>query len=402
MQLNFFDPAVIANPFPYYDELHRHGPVVRNDLMGAWMVAGHEAALSVLKRPEDFSSTGITQMATDRVDAFGGAATMLNSDPPDHERLRGVVQRAFTPRALARLEPRIEEIVRDLLALVPDRESFDAVNELTYPLPVIVIAELLGVSPADRPFFKEWSDDLVNGINEQATFEDQRRSTEAAEALREYFRNEIAARRLQPTDDLIGSLVRANEDDGALTDAELLAACVILLVAGNETTTKFIGNAIVHLAEHPELRATVVADPSKMGPCVEELIRLVGSVQATARVALVDTEIAGTPVSAGEMVFVMLAAANRDKLIFANPTEVDLSRSPNPHLGFGFGIHVCLGAHLARLESRTALKELLRLAPEYRLSAPAEELRYAPSFFLRGVEQLPIEPMANVAEIGRQ
>lgn len=394
MQMNFFDPAVIADPFPYYDELHRLGDLVRNDLFGAWMVPAHHEALAILKNPGAFSSTGIAQMATDRVDAFGGAPTMLFSDPPDHERLRGVVQKAFTPRAVAALEPRVREIVEDLLAPLRDGERYDVVQQLAYPLPVIVIAEMLGVPTSDLPLFKEWSDSLINGINEQAGFEEQERARAAGAALRDYFSAEIADRRARPRDDLVTGMVRANEIDGTLSDEELLASCILMLVAGNETTTKFIGNAALHLAQHPEARKALGDDPSKLSRGFEELVRLVGPAQATMRVARADVDVAGTTISPGEMVFVMLGAANRDPRVFPDPTAVDVDRWPNQHLGFGHGIHFCIGAMTARLESRVAFEQLLRVAPRYELAVDATDLVYSPSFFLRGLESLPIESAA--------
>jgi cytochrome P450 len=392
MDMNFFDPAVIADPHPYYDELHRQGPIVRNDLFGAWMVASHEHTGAILRDPATFSSVGIAQMATDRVDAFGGTPTMLFTDPPDHERLRGVVQQAFKPKAVGQLEPRVRQIVDELLAPVRAGDPYDVVEQLAYPLPVIVIAEMLGVPADDRPLFKAWSDALINGINETASMEDQERSRQAGEELREYFGREIAARRAKPVDDLVTRMVHANEVDGTLSDAELLASCVLLLVAGNETTTKFIGNMALYLAQHPDVRARLAEDPTKMAKGFEEMVRLVGPAQATMRVARTDTEIAGTPVAEGEMVFVMLAAANRDPDVFPDPTRADVERWPNAHLGFGHGIHFCIGAQTARLEAQIGFEQLLRVAPDYDLAVPADELRYAPSFFLRGLESLPVEP----------
>ncbi len=397
VNLNFFDPAVIADPIPHYDELRALGSVVRNDLFGAWMVAGHHHALEVLKNPAMFSSVGIAQMATDRVNAFGGAPTMLFADPPDHERLRGVVQQAFTPRAIAQLEPRVREIVDELLGPVHEGESLDIMERLAYPLPVIVIAEMLGVPAADRPLFKEWSDALVNGMSETAGMDDQSRSRDAGEELRAYFGREIAARRITPQEDLVTRMVHANEVEGTLSDAELLASCVLLLVAGNETTTKFIGNMALYLAEHPEVRARLAADFTKAPRAFEEMVRLVGPVQATVRVARGDTQIGNTPVAAGEMVFVMLAAANRDPSVFVDPTRADLDRWPNPHLGFGHGIHFCIGATTARLESRIAFERLLQIAPDYEIEVGHEALHYAPSFFLRGLERLPVKMTRRVA-----
>lgn len=391
MDMNFFDPAVVADPFPYYEQMHREGDILRNDLFGAWMVPSHQHALAILKNPATFSSVGIAQMATDRVDAFGGAPTMLFTDPPDHERLRGVVQRAFVPKAVSQLAPRVREIVDELLAPVRRGEQCDLIEQLAYPLPVIVIAEMLGVSPEDRPLFREWSNALVNGLNEASTAEDQARSKNAAEELREYFRREIEARRADPVDDLVTRMVEANVD-GTLSDDELLASCVLLLVAGNETTTKFIGTMALYLAEHPEVRAELAADPSKLAKGFEEMIRLVGPAQSTMRVARADTEIADTPIKQGEMIFVVLGAANRDPLVFPDPERADVDRWPNAHLGFGHGIHFCIGAQTARLEAQVAFEQLLRVAPEYELAVPADQLRYSPSYFLRGLESLPVEP----------
>jgi cytochrome P450 len=393
--MNFFDPAVIADPFPYYAQMHREGEILRNDLFGAWMVASHPHALAILKNPAGFSSVGIAQMATDRIDAFGGAPTMLFTDPPDHERLRGVVQKAFVPKAVSQLEPRVREIVDELLAPVRDGEPCDLIEQLAYPLPVIVIAEMLGVSPEDRPLFRAWSNALVNGLNEASTLEDQERSRTAAEELREYFRGEIAARRASPRDDLVTRMVEANVD-GTLSDEELLASCVLLLVAGNETTTKFIGTMALYFAEHPEVRAQLAADPSKTAKGFEEMIRLVGPAQSTMRVARADTEIAGTPVAQGDLVFVVLGAANRDPEVFPDPSRADVDRWPNAHLGFGHGIHFCIGAQTARLETQVAFEQLLRVAPDYELAVPVGELRYSPSYFLRGLESLPVVP-ASVA-----
>lgn len=398
MQINFFDPAVIADPLPHYEELKRHGDIVRNDLFGAWMVVSHADALSILKRPASFSSTGIAQMATDRVDAFGGAPTMLFSDPPDHERLRGVVQKAFTPRAVSELEPRVREIVDELLAPLRDGERFDVIGQLAYPLPVIVIAEMLGVSVGDRDLFRKWSDALINGINESAGFEEQEKAKQAAADLRDYFAAEIADRRARPRDDLVTGMVQAN-GDGTMSDEELLASCVLMLVAGNETTTKFIGNAARYLAENPGARANLAGDPSLLPRAFEELVRLVGPAQATMRVALEDLEVAGSQVTQGEMLFVMLGAANRDPRVFPDPDRIVLDRWPNAHLGFGHGIHFCIGASTARLESRIAFDELLRAAPEFQLAVEPGELHYAPSFFLRGLEALPIEPTARPVSV---
>lgn len=389
LEFPMFDPAVKRDPYPHYARMREVGPIMRNPAMlGAWMVVAHPPAQGVLTDHARFSSAQMSGMQ-DRISAFD-APTMLNSDPPDHERLRGVVARAFTPRSVAALEPRLRQLADEMLAPLRDGERYDVVEQLAYPLPVMAIAELLGVSVEDRASFRTWSNQLIAGTNEMAPPEAIAASQEGAEHLKAYFREEIARRRARPGgDDLVSRLVEANDGD-VLDDAELLSSCVLLLVAGNETTTNLISNQALALGRDRSQRARVVADPSLVPTAVEEVMRFDSPVQATLRVPLVDTEIAGQAIAKGEMVFVLLAAANRDPDRFDDPERFDVGRTPNPHLGFGHGIHFCLGASLARLEARLALEGLLAAAPDYELQCDPATVDYGPSFIFHSPATLPI------------
>ncbi|HEX4904723.1 MAG TPA: cytochrome P450 [Acidimicrobiales bacterium] len=389
LEFPMFDDAVKRDPYPYYARMREIGPIMRNPaLLGAWMVAAHEPAQAVLTDHARFSSAQMSGMQ-DRISAFD-APTMLNSDPPDHERLRGVVARAFTPRSIAALEPRLRNLTEEMLAPLRDGEPFDVVDQLAYPLPVMAISELLGVSVDDRASFRTWSNQLIAGTNEMASEEALAQSREGAEHLKAYFREEIARRRAQPGgDDLVSRLVEANEGD-VLDDAELLSSCVLLLVAGNETTTNLIANQALALGRNRDERARILAEPALVPAAVEEVMRFDSPVQATLRVPTTDVQVAGQQVAKGEMVFVLLAAANRDPAKFTDPERFDVGRSPNPQLGFGHGIHFCLGAALAKLEARLALERLLALAPDYELRCDPATLDYGPSFIFHSPKTLPI------------
>ncbi|HET6793245.1 MAG TPA: cytochrome P450 [Acidimicrobiales bacterium] len=386
--LPILDPAVMRDPYPHYREMRALGPVVRNPaLMGAWMVSGYDEAMGVLTDPGLYSSASFAQQR-DRSGAFE-AATMLNSDPPDHERLRGVVARAFTPRSVATFEPRLRDITAGLLAPLRDGVTYDVVGELAFPLPVIAISEMLGVSADDRDSFRRWSNQLIAGTSELAPEETVAAAREGADCLKEYFRTEIAQRRARPGDDLVSRLVEANQGD-VLSDDELLSACVLLLVAGNETTTNLIANQALALGRHPEQRRRVVADAGLAASAVQEVLRFDAPVQATVRAPLGPAELAGRKLDPGQMIFVLIGAANRDPARFEEPDTLDVGRSPNTHLGFGHGIHYCLGASLARLEARLALEGLLEAAPDYDLACDPDTLDYGASFIFHSPRSLPI------------
>jgi len=379
---NVFDPEIRADPHPTYRQIREQGPLIQNPLTGFWMATSFEACQTVLRDPVTFSSG---QLGIDPIRNFLEAPTMLFSDPPDHERLRAPVQRAFTPRSVAALEPQARVLSEEFLSSWQPDEPYEVVDQLSYPLPVTVIAEMMGIPSSDRESFRRWSDAAVafNAMGEGADL-----AVAEMEELKAYLAAAVETAKDRGGDDLIRRLIDAN-DDGQLSDDELLASCVLLLVAGNETTTKLITNGVLQLARHPEQRALLVESPELIPGAVEELFRFDGTVQSTFRMVTQETEVGGVALSPGTMVLVMVAAANRDPDHFQNPDEFDVTRSnAREHIGLGFGVHYCLGAALGRLETKVALEALLEAAPEYRVVN--DELHYGPNFFLRGLEQLAI------------
>ena len=385
MDINLFDPGLQADPAAAYEAIRAEGPVVWNELLGMWMAAQHAANAQALREPERFSAKANADIG--RVAEAFIIDGMSSADPPDHARLRGPVRSAFTVRAAASLEARVIELVDEMLEPLERGQEFDVVAGLAEPLPGAVITGMMGVPVSDRAMFTGWADDLVAGNSALASPEQGERAVVAGQALRKYFAGLVALRRESPADDLITRLIEANSG-GKLNESELLSACVHLLFGGLETTTNFIGNALLALAEEPEQRKRLVDDPTLMPTALEELLRLVGPPQGMLRAVVEDTELAGQKLAADDRMLLLIGCANRDERVFDAPNRLDLGRDPNPHLAFGFGVHFCLGAAVARLEARHALAGVLRRAPEY--SVTTEELRWRGGFFIRGLEELSI------------
>ena len=394
VQFNPFTPEAQDDPYRHYRELREDDPVQWNELVEGWVLTRYDDCVAVL-RDERFSAdrrrarVRIAQQAMEGEGPFQGIGTMLSSDPPDHTRLRGLVNKAFTPRVVEAMGPHIQEIVDELLDAVQERGSMDIIDDLAYPLPVIVIAEMLGVPPEQRDTFKRWSDDLVATLGgplaQPDTVERARRS---AEEMFAYFRDVIAERRRDPKDDLISGLIAAKEQDEALSEDEILATCALLLAAGNETTTNLIGNGTLALFRNPDQLERLRADPSLVEPAVEELLRYDGPVQATGRVATEPVEIGGKVCEEGQLALCIIGAANHDPAQFADPETLDIGRRENRHIAFGFGIHFCLGAPLARAEGQIAFRTLLQRMPKLRQAG--EPVRGG-NFILRGLTKLPAE-----------
>jgi cytochrome P450 len=386
-----FDPFLplrsrggLENPFAIYALLRTVRPVMRMPIAGwdgpgVWFLTRHADVEPVLRDPR-FSVERLRapfiRENLERLPAFiqqGAQAlrSMLVMDPPDHTRVRKLVNKAFTPRRIAALRQRIVAIVDELLA--PVRNEMDVIDVLAAPLPAIVIAELLGVPPEDHRRFKAWAAEIVAGIG-QPNFGRAAggRGAPAIQQLFAYLSEIIAARRAEPRDDLISAMVLAQEEDDALTDAELLATSNLLLIAGHETTTNLIGNGLLAL----------------LPTAIEELLRYDGPVQATLRVPREDVELGGHAIEAGSLLLVGIGAANHDPDVFTDPERLDIGRDPNPHLGFGFGAHFCLGAPLARLEGAVAFRALLERFP--RLELATEMPSYRPNPVLRGLTALPV------------
>jgi unspecific monooxygenase len=314
----------------------------------------------------------------------------LMLDPPDHTRLRGLVSKAFTVRTVENLRPRIQHLVDELIDAVAPMGAMDVVEDFAYPLPVIIICELLGVPPSDHERFKGWSRDLARGLDPDfiQPAEALERRFETLLTFHEYFRELIARRRSDPGDDVLTGLVHAEERGDTLTEDELLGTCTLLLVAGHETTVNLIANGVLALLRHRDQLERLAADPALIKSSVEEILRFDPPVQFDGRVALTDIEIGGITVEQGEQPMLVLAAANRDPAEFADPESFDIGRSDNRHLSFGYGLHFCLGAPLARLEGQLALGTLVRRLPAMDLAVDAPA--YKENLILRGLAELPV------------
>ncbi|MQA00160.1 MAG: cytochrome P450 [Dehalococcoidia bacterium] len=390
---NPFVPSYKSNPYRQYSRLRADDPVHRSQALGAWVLTRYADCLAVLRDQAAFSSDarnarGPVADAIDeqrRGSPLGRTPTVLTSDPPDHTRLRGIVTRAFTPRRVAELRPHIEEIARDLLADAPAGE-FELMAGLAQPLPVIVIAELLGVPSEDRARFKEWSNAIAATTNVVTREDEALAARQATEQLVEYFGRVVSQRRREPREDLISALVTAEEDGQRLSEREVLAFAILLLVAGNETTTNLIGNGTLALLEQPEQAQRLRDDPSRLAGGIEEMLRYDSPVQGVVRFATRDVEVGGRLVSKGDIVLAMLGAANRDPEQFPEPDTLDVAREDVRHLSFGMGIHFCLGAPLARLEAQVAFGVLLERFPHLQLGEGGRER--GGTFLLRGPSRL--------------
>jgi cytochrome P450 len=377
------------DPYSVHARLRAQRPVARVIMPGglpAWLVTGYAEARAALTdprlhklprgwRPEPHSMLAAIELH------------MLNSDPPDHERLRKLVNKAFTARRVEQLRPRISAITTELLDDMSTRQEVDLLASLAFPLPITVICELLGVPVADRDEFRAWSATIVSSTVSPDVF--QAHGT----AMTGYFRKMLAARRREPADDLLSALVAARDEEDRLTEDELLSMAFLLLVAGHETTVNLIGSGMLALLLNPGEMARLRADRSLLGGAVEELLRYVNPVNnATLRFAGEPLEIGGQQVSPDEVVLVSLSGANRDPSRYADPDRLDLSRDSAGHLAFGHGIHYCLGAPLARLEAEIAFGGLLERFGSMTLAVPADSLRWRPSTLIHGLETLPVRP----------
>ena len=414
-----FDPfseALRANPYPHYAALRRQAPVYRVESSGNYVVSRYTDVRYVLRHPELFSSSAMqSMMLSGFVPGAGtpgmgfsgadaarlvelmrelpislpevlGSRSLIASDPPAHSPMRSLVNRGFTPRRIAALEPRIRAIARAALDAVENKCEFDLVHDFSIPLPVTVIAEMLGVEPDRHADFKRWSDCIISGITGAAAGLRPEILLQVFKELSEYVTGVIEARRTQPREDLISTLTHAEDGETALTPVEILMFTLLLLVAGNETTTNLLGNAMLALLAHPAELARVQRDPGLIPGLVEEALRFDSPAQFVFRRATRDVELAGTCIPAGATVMPLIGSANRDDAQFPDADRFDVGRNPQGHLGFGVGIHFCLGASLARLEARVALEALLtRFSALERLES---DIAYIDSFLVRGPQRL--------------
>jgi cytochrome P450 len=416
-----FDPYSFErrdDPYPVYRQLRESAPVHRA-ASGFYSVSRYDDVLSVLKRPELFSSRamftvlmnggieGFPPVSLDMVRflvrfplrtrmnpfRFPKARNLISEDPPSHGPLRNVVNRGFTPRRIAAWEPRVRALCEQHLAPLRRGEPFDLVHDFAIPLPVTIIAEMLGVEPERMRDFKRWSDAFIDGATGPGRAHPfAPEFTDAVLEFMAYLRKTVRSRRRNPGDDLVSAIIAESPGGARLTDLDVMMFVQLLLVAGNETTTNLIGNAVHALLDHPDQLERVRRDPSLVASLVEEALRFDPPIQTVFRNVLADVEIAGTAIPKGAIVAALIGSANRDERRFPDPDRFDVGREPRGHLAFGFGEHFCLGSALARLEARVALEALVpELARVERASAGRE---LVDSFLVRGPKKLELRRAA--------
>jgi len=374
--VDWLSQEFLADPYPYYRALRESDPVHFDETRGSWILTRHRDVAAMFRDEKRLSAEQ------------GIATSMLVTDPPGHTRLRTLVSKAFTARTVRELAPRIESIVDGLLDAVAGNGGMEAISQFAYPLPITVIAEMLGVEPERRDFFREASTKIAVALGPITDQQVALRANEGRQQLFEYFEGLIRKRKTDPREDLVSALIQAEDRRDFLSHGELLAMLLLLLVGGHETTVNLIGNGLLALLRNSDQLELLRRDEGTEKRAVEELLRYDAPVQYSGRIAKADFEIAGKTVWAGQGVRMIVAAANRDPEVFEHPDRLDLTRDPCPHLAFGAGIHFCLGAPLARLEGQIALAAAVRRFPKMRLAT--NELRWRPAPVLRGLEALPV------------
>ena len=387
----------IQHPFPVYRWLRDQAPVYWSESLTAWVVTRYADVVDVFGNPQTFSSDRfrrIDERYASQRPAVQAVAEVLGHwlvfrDPPDHDRLRGLLQSSFTPKTLESSRERIQRTADTLLDRVVARGTMDFIREVAFPLPATVIAGLMGAPEDDLEAIKAWSDRLASYLGGAVDARDN--FTEASAgvaALVRYFDALLRERERQPSDDLMTLMLRAEHQGDRLTHDEVVANCVLLLFAGHETTTNLLGNGLFHLLRHPAQAALLRADPSLLHHAVEELLRYDGPVPATVKIATEDRSWHGRTIRRGDMVMPFMASANRDPRQFPDPDTLDVCRAPERHVAFAAGMHFCVGAWLARLEARIVLDTVFRRLPDLELASV--EVRWKPMIFLRGLESLPL------------
>jgi cytochrome P450 len=398
-----------ANPYPIYARMRREQPLYRyispNSRAPVWIATRYDDCVSLLRDARLFKDDArLTAAQRQQFAALIGAEDSINRhllrmDPPDHTRVRGLVQKAFSSQIVDALRPRIQEIIDELLAGVERAGRMDLIDDFAVPLPVTVIAEMLGIPRQDRPRFRHWSQILVGTPN---TDEGLAHKRAAAGEFAAYLQTLVATRRGDPQTDLVSALLAAREQarqdhgpDGGpgsvIDDRELLSTLFLLLIAGHETTVNLIGNGMLALLTHPEQRRRLLEDPSLVASAIEEMLRFDGPVDlSTVRWSAAEIEIRDTRIPAGELVLMSLLAANRDPEQFPEPDTFDVTRAPNRHIAFGFGGHYCLGAHLARVEGALAIGALLERLPDLALATSVDALSWTAGVLIHGLTALPV------------
>ncbi|MBV9709413.1 MAG: cytochrome P450 [Ktedonobacteraceae bacterium] len=399
LNIDLFSPDFRANPYPEYAQAREREPIYKVALPGGrstWLITRYEDAEEILRDPR-FIKDGRSLVPPDQrlEQRFPNAEVirqvndhMLSSDPPDHTRLRGLVNRAFTPRMVEQWRARIQAIAEELLDAVQDKGEMELIGDFAFPLTMTVISEMLGIPQEDRLQFREWSNIVISGFGDQESFMQR---LPVMQAFAQYLAGLIVLRRKQPLDDLVSNLVVVEAEGDKLSENELISMIFLLLIAGHETTVNLIGNGVLALLQHPEQLEMLRREPDLIRTAVEELLRYNGPLfTATGRWAREDVEFKGTLIRRGEMVMVGLASANHDEEQFSHGEELDITRKENPHLAFGKGIHYCLGAPLARLEGQIAIGALIRRFPHLRLKVDPQTLTWRSGTLVHALDRLPV------------
>ena len=424
--LNLQREEIRANPYPFYEMLREHDPIRWDEELGFWVLTRY-VDIDAMYTDDRFSRAQGLMRGFERLSEaerqivepvyHSFSKTVFYADPPYHTHLRGLMNHAFTPRRVERLRPNIQRIVNELLeAAQTEGRTVDLIRDLAYPLPVMVIAELLGLPAGDRDRFKKWSDDLfaILGTVRQKPTHLLERATQSLKEMTDYVKDLSRKRRVDPQDDLLTALLSVTKEDDAacphphaslsphvtgelvrerhvsstLTEEELVSNINILLSTGHETTTHLIGNGILALLQHPEQMQRLRVQPALLSAAIEEMLRYDNPVQITYRSALEDAEIQGKLIRKGDLVNSILGSANRDPRRFSNPNRFDIAREEGRHLGFGLGIHFCIGAPLVRLEAEIIFETILRRFPDISLTTETLEWQEHPIF--RGLKSLPV------------
>jgi cytochrome P450 len=393
---NLMDPDVLADPYPFYDELRRDGPVLWDDFFKGWICATYKEVSAALHdtrlgahrvtSDEEMAALGLAELAPLY---FPLANQLLFIDAPKHTRLRGLVSKVFTPRRVDRMREYLQVLVDEMLADVYARGKMEVIREIAYPLPVTVIAELLGVPIEDREQLKKWSDDYASMLGSFQYIPDNPEEVlKSLDDMSRYFLDIIRGYRDNPRDTLLSDLVIAQEQGNRLDNDELIANCILLLAAGHETTTNLIGNAILTLFQHPDQLALLRENPALIVSAIEEVLRFESPAQYTVRKANADLELGGKTIKKGQAIILLLGAANRDPERFPDPARFDIQRTDNKHMAFGHAAHFCVGAPLARQEGQIAVMTMLERLPNLHLANP--EAVWRENKNLRGLAELPV------------
>ncbi|WP_416825291.1 cytochrome P450 family protein [Ectobacillus polymachus] len=396
-QLDLFSAEFKKTAYSFYAKLREVDPVYRFTLPNgqtSWLITRYDDSLQVL-RDNRFIKNPHTLLSPEQLNKMIPILErdvllnhMLNSDPPDHDRLRNLVHKAFTPKMIEGLRIRIQEIADSLLDGFQNKGNINLIEEFAFPLPIIVICEMLGIRETDRDRFREWSNTLVDTVNLPEKIQ---QALPALQSFVQYIRNLIEERRNESGEDLISALVHAEAEGEKLTEKELYSMIFLLIIAGHETTVNLIGNGVLALLQHPKQLEKLKQNPDLISSAIEEILRFYGPVElATNRWANEDIQIREKLIQKGDAVVVALASANRDEMQFENPDIFDITRNNNRHLAFGMGIHYCLGAPLARLEGQIAIQTLIQRMPNLHLNTDPETLHWRPTYLMRGLTELPI------------